>query len=194
MAFCGLTSLAHCEAMKFVLLPLLCLLVTSGALASPQITEIRLAYSPGYVPLPYDVNEFVFRADGNFYWVEGTSEKLVRHRYSLRAGEFQRLAVSLERHHFFDLGATYPTDMEIADVGKVQIEVTRGGKKKGVTDSPGFGKRPDDLWELQTIFLGFASEYTGLKRAPVNAANARPRPAATATPIPVIRGTEKSAN
>ena len=191
-----LTSLAHFDAMKFVPLFCGCLLWASSAWAAPAVTEIRLADTPGYVLTPAQVNEFVFRADGSFYWVEGTSTKLIRHRYSIGKEEFQELATTLGTHRFFELKPIYdrakPGDLVISDAGGVVVSVTRGGNKKEVVDYAGFG--PSNLRELELIIRGLASEYVGLQRTPLSSPQLHPVLTPTATPIPVIRGTQKTPN
>ncbi len=150
--------------MKLVMSLLVCCSLVSSALAAPAVTEIRLKDIPGFVRPPRNVNEFVFRADGHFYWLEGTEEKPVRHQYPLSEKEFGNLVAALDGHHFFNFGPKYPTDVVIMDVSKVMVSATRGGEKKSVVDSAGFGSRPQDLWELEMILRGFASQRVGLKR------------------------------
>ncbi|RYX81600.1 hypothetical protein EON83_23415 [bacterium] len=183
--------------MKSILTPLLCLLAASTAVAAPQITEIRLQDAPGFVAPPILINELVFRSDGNFYWNEGTLEKPVKHRYSIGSEGFQKLAAALETHGFFELKPKYdrlkPTDPLIMDGSSVVVSATRDGIQKHVVDYSGFG--PSNLWEVEMIIRGFASQYIGMKRTPIiRATVAKSTPPRTSTPIPVIRGTQKTPN
>lgn len=180
--------------MKILLLFSGCLLLASTGLAAPKITEIRLVDAPGFVLTPYTKNEFVFRADGNLYWIEGTSEQPIRHRYSIGQEAFRQLAATVENHRFFDLKLSYPTDTFIADAPEVIVIATRGGTKKEVRDITGFGSRPANLWELEMIVRGIASRYTGLKRTPLPVPVARTKPTPTPTLIPVFRGTKQVPN
>ncbi|BCM92199.1 hypothetical protein IAD21_04078 [Abditibacteriota bacterium] len=182
--------------MKFILLFVTCLLLASTGLAAPNVTEIRLEDAPGTLKPPILRNEFVFRSDGNFYWTEGTLEKPVRHRYAIGTQAFQTLAATLGTHHFFDLKPLYdrskPGDPLIMNGSTVVVSVMRDGLRRTVVDYAGFG--PSNLWELEMILRGFASRHIGLKRTPMNTSFARPIPAPTTTPIPVIRGTKKAPN
>ena len=142
--------------MKFAPLLLLCLLFASVALARPKVTEIRLEDFPGYVGPPIPKNEFVFCADGNLYWLEGTRDKPVRHRYSLSTRDFAELVATLETHHFF---ALKPYEFHSTDAPSAVIRATRGGRTKSyVVDGT------HNLWELEMIVRGFASQRVGLRR------------------------------
>ena len=156
--------------------------------AAPVITEIRLGDAPGYGPSPSPVNGFVFRANGDFYWLEGTTENVVRHHYSIGTQEFARLAAVYERSRFWRLQKLYDrppgATSYLADGPTVTLQVVRGGQTKIVQNYDDNG--PSDLWELEMITRGFASRFIGLKRTP----RAKLRPKPSRTPIPVIRGTK----
>ena len=144
---------------KFVPLLLGCSLFASVALAKPKVTEIRFENFPGYIGPPIPKNEFVFCADGNFYWLEGTRDKPIRHRYDLSTRDFADLVSSFETHHFF---ALKPYEFHSVDAPYAVIRATRGGRTKSYVVG-----ETHNLWELKMIVLGLASRHIGLKRTAI---------------------------
>jgi len=160
--------------------------VTDNVYAAPKITEIRLKDTPSYDASPMPANEFVFRANNELYWLEGNMDKPIRHKYWISTPDFERLSALFESHGFFELKKLYDrppgTTTYLTDGSTVTTQVTRDGQKKTVNNYSGNG--PQNLWELEMLTRGFASQYIGLKRTPLSAL-----PTPTPRPIPVIRGT-----
>ena len=143
----------------FVLLVLATL--SSSALAAPKISEIRLKDVPGYTGTPFSINEFVFRPDGTLYWLEGTNEKPIRHRFLVGENTFKSLSRALEQHRFFTLN---PPRNEVPpyayDAPCTILRVTRGRQAKQLI----LYHSSNNLWQLEMIVRGVASREIGLKR------------------------------
>jgi hypothetical protein len=128
-----------------------------------DITEITLSDIPSLV-LPPPVNEIVLRADGNLYWTTGDEEHKVRHAFPFPQESFQRLAVSFETHHFWELDALYDhrqnPDGTIEyefDGMMVSISAVKSGQRKTVQTRTDYS--PVSLWELEMLIRGVTSGY-----------------------------------
>ncbi len=127
-------------------------------------------------------NEFVFRADGTLYWIEGTRDKPIRHRYFIIPEPFQKLVAAMKARHFFTMKPRYDHAnfgksgrIEVFDGSTVVITAVRDGKTKKVEDYAGFG--PPDLWQMEMIVRGVASEHTDLQRSTKEDFDVTPVPA-----------------
>ena len=159
--------------MKHIVCTIVCLLSASSAFAAPKVTEIRLADYPGYGPNGHLQSEFVFRADNSFYWVKGIGTEAVRQRYTLKAGEFQKLAESLDSQRFFALKPYYPVGPMITDVPKFVVSATRDGQKTEVTYN--YNNRPNsqpfNLWTIEKVLRGVALQTTRQESPPSQTTN-----------------------
>ena len=140
---------------------------THNVYATPKITEIRLIANKGY-RMPVDINEYVFRSNGDFYWLHGKSDNPISDKYRIHQGNFVRLANSFENHKFFDFDRKYEgriisrkgnvVHMVITThAPSVTLEVIRDGQKYSVQNFNNNG--PHGLWELEMLVRGLASQH-----------------------------------
>lgn len=143
---------------KYILSTALCLLWATSAFAAPQITEVRLTDDPGYDPDGHLQTELVFRSDNSLYWIKGAGKNVVRDRYTLKPGEFQKLAQSFNTYGFFGLKSNHPLGRISVDVPHFVLAASREGQKQEVTyvSTSHTGSQPLNVWTLEKIVRGVA--------------------------------------